>query len=364
MNQIIPRIVLAATLVLAFAPSVHAVVATDKHEDVVQRAFEFRIAGKVDEARDLLTTLIAKDSSIASAHYEMARLYHYMFVGGASVRLEDVLTSINKAVIIEPDNVIYAYYKAISCFMFAFSAMHNDPDQVKPRITETCKALERVLELKPDYHEATLYLVEIYGLLPAEMGGDSLKASTLASQLIKVDRFYGFKARAVLLPEGSDLVKYWGNLVAMNHKTPEYLVEMGKAYLFRDDPINAEKYFMKIQRIDPSKNTLTLDLARYHIMKVMQDRKLAKEELPKAKNLVESFLSGTPEPVVPLKTYSLGLLSQVETFLGNQSRAEQLLKEAKSLDPYFSRASGIPTLLLFDPPNQVSHHYFSFFSPY
>ncbi|HRZ21281.1 MAG TPA: HAMP domain-containing sensor histidine kinase, partial [Bacteroidales bacterium] len=37
-------------------------------------------------------------------------------------------------------------------------------------------------------------------------------------------------------------------------------------------------------------------------------------------------------------------------------------EEAKAMDPYFSRAAGIPTLLLFDPPDQISHQYFSFFS--
>jgi hypothetical protein len=51
-------------------------------------------------------------------------------------------------------------------------------------------------------------------------------------------------------------------------------------------------------------------------------------------------------------------------FLGNQAEAEKLMDEAKSLDPYFSRASGVPTLLLFDPPDQISHHYFSFFNPF
>jgi len=360
MNQIVLRILLAAILVVL----AHTETKGDKHDDLVQRAFELRMAGKTDEARDLLTTLIAKDSMIASAHYEMARLHHYMFVGGGNVSLEDILTSINKAVTIEPDNVIYAYYKAISCFLSAFSAMQSDPEQVKPRIVKTCKAFERVLELKPDYHEATLYLIEIYGLLPAEMGGDSLKATTLASQLMKVNRVFGVKARAVMLPEGSDLLRYWGNLVATNPKNPDYLAEMGKAYLFRDDPTNAEKYFRKVQNADPSRNTLTLDLARYHIMKVMQDQQVAKEELPIAKQLIENYLALTPEPIIPLRTYSMGLLSKVEAFLGNKARADQLLKEATSLDPYFSRASGIPTLLLFDPPNQISHHYFSFFSPF
>jgi len=358
------KILLVAALVLSLTPLANSAVIGDKHETEVWRAYELRMAGKVDEARDLLFKVIEKDSTNAMAHYELSRLYHYMFVGGGKVNIEDILASINKAVASEPDNVIYAYYRAITCFLHAFSAMQSSMDLVKPRIAETCTALERVLKLKPDYYEAKLYLVEIYGTLPAEMGGDSLKAKEYASQMNKVNRFFSLKARAALLPEGSDLVRYWGNLVAMNAKNPLYLIEMGKAYLFKDDPANAELYFKKVQRMDSSQNILTLDLARYHIMKVMQDQQLAKEELPKAKKFIESYLASSPEPIVPLKTYAMGLLSKVETFLGNQSRGDELLKEANSLDPYFSRASGIPTLLLFVPPDQISHHYFSFFSPF
>jgi hypothetical protein len=50
--------------------------------------------------------------------------------------------------------------------------------------------------------------------------------------------------------------------------------------------------------------------------------------------------------------------------LGNKDASDKLTNEANSLDKYFSKASGVPTLLLFDPPDQISHHYFSFFSPY
>jgi hypothetical protein len=116
--------------------------------------------------------------------------------------------------------------------------------------------------------------------------------------------------------------------------------------------------------IDPSKNILILDLARYHIMKVMQNKDLVKTELPLAKGFLEAYLKSVPEPVIPLKTYAMGLLVRVNMFLGNQEQAEKLMGEAKALDPYFSRASGVPILLLFDPPEKISHHYFSFFSPF
>jgi len=335
-----------------------------KPDTEVQKAFDLRMNGKVDDAKALLESILAKDSTNAVAHYEMARLKHYLLVGGGEVKIDDILTSINKAVKYDPQNVTYAYYKAIASFLNAFMAMEMGGDEVKSRIAETCVQFENVLSLKPDYFEARLYLVEIYGLLPKEMGGDSAKAATYAEKLALMDKYFGAKAKAVLAPESTDRVKFWDDLLVTNGKNPEFMIEAGKACLFKGDPANAEKHFDMAIKADPSKNILVLDLARYHIMQVMQNKDLAKTELPLAKTYLEKYLKTLPEPVIPLKSYTLGLLSMSERFLGNQAESDKLLEQAKSLDKYFSRASGVPTLLLFDPPIQISHHYFSFFSPF
>jgi tetratricopeptide (TPR) repeat protein len=333
-------------------------------EKDVKKAFDLRLNGKVDEAKALLDSLLNKDSTNAMAWYELARLKQYMLVGGGDVKTADILSTINKAVNLEPENVTYAYYKAIASFMHAFMAMEMGQGEVKDKIAETCAQFENVLSLKPDYHEARLYLVDIYGLLPPDMGGDSLKAATHAEKLSSMDSYFGAKAIAALAPEGTNLVKFWDDLIAFDSQNANLFMEAGRACLYKEDPKNAEANFDKAIRIDPSKNILILDLARFHIMKVMQNSESASEELPIAKKLLEKYLSTSPEPNIPLKTYTMGLLARVEMFLGNQAEAEKLMNEAKLLDPYFSRASGVPTLLLFDPPDQIIHHYFSFFSPF
>jgi tetratricopeptide (TPR) repeat protein len=298
------------------------------------------------------------------AYYELARLKAYMFVGGGNVKIEDIVYSINKAVSNDPENVTYAYYKAVTSFLNAFSSMQHGGDKVKPLIMETCTEFEKVMKLKPDYCEAMMYLVEIYGILPKDMGGDSVKAVAYAEKLVKMNPYFGAKAKAALLPENSDLVKYWENFLAGDKKNPELLMEVGKAYLIKDDPKNAERYFNEAKKLDPSKNILILDMARYHMYKVMQNKDLAKTELPVEKKYLEAYLKSTPAPIIPLKAYAMGLLVRVDMFLGNQAQAEKLMEETKALDPYFSRASGIPTLILFDPPDKICHHYFSFFSPF
>jgi tetratricopeptide (TPR) repeat protein len=330
----------------------------------VLKAYELRMDGKVDQAKALLETILAKDSTKAMAHYEMARLKNYMLTGGGEMKTDGILTSINKAVTYDPKNVTYAYYKALTSFLNAFMAMQTGQGDVKNYVAETCADFEKVLSLKPDYYEASLYLVEIYGMLPKDMGGDSVKAAAYAEKLGKMDSYFGAKAKAALAPESTDLVTFWKDLLAKDGKNPELLMEAGRACLYADDLANAENYFNEAGKSDPSKNILILDLARYHMYKVMENRDLAGTELPVAKTYIEKYIKSSPEPVVPMKAYAMGSLMQCEMFLGNQAEAEKLMEEAKSLDPYFSRASGVPTLLLFDPPDQISHHFFSFFRPF
>ncbi|MHC1777762.1 MAG: tetratricopeptide repeat protein [Lentimicrobium sp.] len=336
-----------------------------KPEKEVKKAFELRMSGKVDEAKTLLEKVLAKDSTVAMAHYEMARLKHYMMVGSGEMNIEGTFASASKAVSCDPENVTYAYFKAISAFMKAFMAMHTgDQGAIKDNIAETCILMEKVLALKPDYCEPMQYLVEIYGMLPKEMGGDSLKAVAWAEKLAATDKYFGARAKAVLTPEGTSMIKFWEDQIIMNGRTPELLRQAGIACLFEDKPEEAEKFFEEAMKADPSKNPGMLDLGRYHMMMVMQDRELAATELPLAKIFFEKYLVTVPEPVVPLKAYTLGLLARVEMFMGNQEAGDKLMEEANALDKYFSKASGVPNLMLFEPPDKICHQYFSFFSPF
>jgi len=330
----------------------------------VLRAYELRMNGKVDDAKKLLETALIKDSTNAMAHYEMARLKHYLLTGGGGIKIDDILVSINKAVLYDHQNVTYAYYLGIVDFLNAFMSMQTGSGEVRKKIEVTCSQFKKVLSMKPDYHEAGLYLVEIYGMLPKDMGGDSLKANEYASKLEATSKYFGYRAKAVVAVKEGDRLRYWSERLSKESKNPELLIEVGKAYLNQDDLENAEKYFTDAAKSDPSQNVLILDLARYNMLVVMQNKDLANKNLPIAKKYLENYLKSTPEPIVPLKAYAMGLLTLSEMFLGNKAEADRLMADAKALDPYFSRATGIPTLLLFDSPDQISHHFFSFFTPF
>ena len=326
----------------------------------VKEAFELRIEGKTDQAKELLINILKVDSTNAEANFELARTLNYMNLMGS----KDADKALKLALKYDPQNIIYAYYNAKNCFLKAYIAMHQGGDNIKTRVNDVCDEFIKVLEMKPDYPEAMMYLVEIYGMLPEEMGGDKVKAEEYTQKLEKLDKFYGAKARLVMMPEGSDMVDYWKNYMIKNGEDCKALKELGVAYLFLDDVDLAEEVFEKAMAMDQSQNIRLLDLARFHMMKVMQNKDAAATEIPKSKEFIEKYQASKPEPIPPLKAFSIGMLVNFEMFSGNNADAEKLMAEAKALDPYFSRAFGIPSLAIFEQPDKLDHHFQSFFSPY
>jgi tetratricopeptide (TPR) repeat protein len=209
-----------------------------------------------------------------------------------------------------------------------------------------------------------MYLVEIYGMLPENMGGDKIKAEEYTRKLEKLDKFYGAKARLVLKPEGTDMVKYWNGYITENDKDCRAWKELGVANIFNDSIEAAKENFAKAIALDKSQNIRLLDISRYYLMKVGQNKDAAAVEMPKAKEYAKKYLASKPEPIPPLKAYALGTLAHIEMVLGNNAEAEKKIEEAKALDPHFSRFFGIPWLGMFEAPDKPDHHFQSFFSPF
>ena len=328
----------------------------------VMKAYDLRMQGKVDQALALLDSILEKDSTNAMAWYELSRVKNYKLLGGGDPSMDDLLTAIDKATLYDPENVIYANAKATNYFLNAYIAMMKNQDEVTDAVEKTCKAFKHVLELKPDYPEVMLYLVEIYGLLPPEMGGDSMQAVTYVDLLERTDDYYA--AKAWLDMNEMDEVAFWQEYLCTQDTTPEVMREIGIAYLYQENPDQAEIYFNQAMKLDSTQNTLLLDLARYYTYLVMQKRELADSLLPVSAKYINLYLASDPAPIIPLQAYATGMLVRTKMFTGHKEEAEKLMEKAKALDPYFSRASAIPSPDLFDPPDVVSHHFSSFFRPF
>ena len=335
-----------------------------KLDKEVQQAYELRMNGKADEAKAILEQVIAEDSTNAAALYELARTEHHIGLGNIPELLgglEDIQQTIEKAVENDPDNVIYSFYKGYVCFTRAYASLKFEQPDAKERFKEVISAYESVLSLKPDYYEAMLYLVEILRI-PEDMGGDPSKAEAYARQLEEMDEVYGAKARELLLPDDADRLEFWQKVLENNQDNADVLEQLGKAYLYQDKVEQGVKYLEEAMKTDPEKEILLLDLARYHIMTVQRDERLKDTALPLAEEAINRYLDS--EPILPLKAYALGLLANVKWGLGDNKGAEELIEEAKAIDPYFSKASGVPPLVLFAKPDEISHHHAYFSRPF
>ena len=334
-------------------------------DKTVMEAYELRMNGKADEAKAMLEQVISDEPDNALAHYELARTKLHIGLSGLKKlenALEDMQQSIDKAIEKDPDNVIYRFFAGQVAFLSAFGAAQREQPDVKEKFANLCSIYESVLELKPDYHEAILCLVQIYGLLPEDMGGDKSKAEEYAEKLEEMDDIFGAKARAILLPEEADYVGYWQKVLEKHEGSAEVLRELGRAHLFKDQTEDGVKCFEEAVRIDPGQNILLLDLARYHGMRSMRDKESRDTALSSAEQAFRRYIDS--EPIPPLKAFALYHLSWIKKWMGDQEESDELIKKAETIDSYHSRATGVPSPDLFVPPGEISRNNRYLFFPF
>jgi tetratricopeptide (TPR) repeat protein len=323
----------------------------------VIEAYELRMNGKADEAKAMLEQVISNEPDNALAHYELARTNYHIGLSGLGeleTALEEIQHSIDRAIENDPDNVIYHFFAGFIASQSAYAAIKREQPDAKEKYAKVCSIYESVLKLKPDYHEAMLYLVQIYGILPEEMGGDKLKAEQYAKNLEEMDEIFGAKARAILLPEEADYIGYWQKVLEKHEGNTEVLRELGRAYLFKDQVEDGVKCFEEAVRIDPGQNILFLDLARYHGYVGLYDKKLRNKAWPLAEKAFKRYLDS--EPIPPLKAFALNALSRIKRGMDDQEGADELREKAETIDPYYSRATGVPTPDLWVPLGEISHN--------
>ena len=331
----------------------------------LQQAYELRMDGKADSAKAVLEQVIAEDSTNAAAWYELARTKHHIALGNPRELfggLEDMQRTIEQAVENDPDNVIYSFYKGYAYYTGAYVSFRMQQPDAKEKVKDVVSAYESVLSLKPDYYEAMLYLVEILGIPEKDMGGDPSKAEAYAKQLEEMDEVYGAKARELLLPDDADRVEFWQKILENNQGNADVLEQLGKAYLYQDNVEQGAKYLEEAMKTDTEKEILLLDLARYQIMTVMEDEKLKDSALPLAEEAIKRYLDS--EPIRPLKAFTFGLSSVVKYGGGDNIGADELREKANAIDPHFSKAFGVPPLVLFAKPDEISYYHSYFFRPF
>jgi tetratricopeptide (TPR) repeat protein len=369
-NQIAAGLVLWAAVSPGWCAPTGAESGATPSLKVARDAYQLRMQGKVDDARVLLEKAIQENPSNAAAHYELARIKVHMALGDprdmkrVMERIGEAQQSIARAKENDPSNVIYPAFEGGLALLQAYPAwMQNQPD-TKEKMGKVCAAFESALKLKPDYRQVMLTLVEIYGTLPADKGGDKSKAEKYAAQLEGMDAVYGAKARSILLPAEANNVDYWQNVLKHHEGNADVLEELGKAYLRADKVDEAASCFEKAVKTNPEKSILFLDLSIYHTwlaMRAENGSESFRKAVASGEAAVTRYLD--TKPILPMRAYALGVQYKYLSHSGRKEQADALLKQAQALDPYFSKATGAPSPDLFIRPDEISHYHRYLFRP-
>lgn len=336
-------------------------------KEEVFKAYELRINGHADSAKLVLKKLLGEDSTNALAWYELCRTTMHLGLSNPRETKESInnaLKCINKAVKCDPQNTLYLSYKGSMETLAFYIALQMGNENAGQYLEHVEKTFNTVFEMDPSYTENKLTLVEFFGGLPKEMGGDKEKAEKYAKELEDTDLVAGAKAREILMPEDADYVAYWKEIVGSNPENADALQALGRVFLFEEDLDNASDYYLQAINLDPSKNMLYLDLGRYYLMMAMQNPTILDSVKPLIEEQFNKYLTFEPEPINPMKAWTYNQLAMINRRSGNEEASAKYKEMANKLDPFCSYASGKPGTTLYCPPDVIIHEQGYYLSPF
>ena len=328
--------------------------AQDKTDNIL-KAYDTRMNGKVEDAKTILTKVLETDSTNALAHFEMARTIEDQ---GKSYHIE-------KALLYDPDNPMYRFYQANLYMLEAYKAMRNNETTIINENVQKCfESLKSILEVKPNCKESLLFLIDLYGSLPADMGGNIKEANIYLEKLKQVDPLYAAQGNLILASKEGDLdiVNYWKEYIHKNGENLDVLVKLGKANLMNNDIEKAKACFDPVIKEDPSQNRLYLDIARAHLYNAMRGGDNKDDELDQFKKNINIYLNSKESNPVILEAWCYGWLGLIEQRQGNQELANNYIAKAEGLMPNYPRFTAIPKVDV--PPDVMAYEFSSYFTPF
>ena len=334
-------LIVAVAAVSALLPVLHVVEAAEDSETVestVLQAFNLRLQGKSEAARDLLVRRVDAEPKDAAAHYELARTHFYL------MDLDRGIESINRALELRPRNPLYHHLRG-RLAEYNSVLKHHDPATRAESARQLQMAIDsfsKAVELDPSLHETSLALINLKLKSPRKSGGSAKEAKRLVGELEARSTSAAVEGRCMLL---SGKVKrqrrLWEDVVAKEPKDARAYEGLARVCLQAGDSKAAEVHFQRALELDPERSTILLHLARHYF--------LAKE-YDQAQTTIRRFLDRKPAPVVPLRAYAVFILARIQKVQQNHALAEELLAEAKQLDPKLWQTVGTPPSILFTAP--------------
>lgn len=295
-------------------------------------AFDLRIAGRVDEAVELLEAGLEDQPRAGVLHYELAR---------ARLLLLDIpgtLREAEAAAECAPRNSDYRYFAAMAAaYSLIDAAHHQDDDRMREMGGRIFQQLETTLRNDPDCHRARYLLVQQSVDTAPELDLEVGETEPHVALLEQKDPILGAKARCCLVDEG-EKKKIWQRILADHPADGRALAEAAEGLIAAGDLVLAATCLDKAIAIDEGNSYGLLGLGLAHLMRGEPER---------AMKLTQRYLRH--EPPVALKAYATARMGIIRRRMGDRDGARELMDAAREIDPHVWMTVMPPPKEIFTP---------------
>ena len=315
-------------------------------ENIVTKAYQLRMEGKVDEAKQILEDELGTRPKNAAAWTELARLEFQR--GGSSGTLDAAQEAIEKAVACSPDNPVYHRWAA-RIAMYNGILKHSDRTAMIEQFKKVATSAERAVKLDPDDHESRRILISLYGNNPANLGGNKDQAEAHVKALESRSVVDGAAARCEfsLRDKPKQKLAVWEKLAKTRDKDPRVHEELAKQYAWQGDVEQSTLHADKVVALDTSRSQVFLELARAFALQ---------KNYEPAEQFAKKYLVFEPPGPIAHRAWMHMALGRIQQMQGDKKAAAESRKHAQKLDPYCWATMSPPPAQLFaaiDNPKRV-----------
>lgn len=311
----------------------------ENRKGLAQQAYQMRMRGEVDTARETLHAGLSIRPDDALGWYELARLEFYR--AGTTQEMDSAQEAIEKALEAEPENVRSLRFAGrIALYKSILKAHENQTDEIAAQIKIATASLEQAVALDPDCHEARLMLVSCYVNGPGAVQADRGRAEQHVEALEQRSPIHAARARCgTFVREEQEQLSLWTGLAERLQDEPAVHENLARQQAQAGNSEEAIESAERALELDPSRSQVLLEVAR--------DLALA-GKLEAAEQLTLRYLEHKPAPPLALRAYAHMMLGRVGRMQGHDERPRAALKRARELDPYCWFTMTPPPEMLFE----------------
>lgn len=302
---------------------------------VPQKAYQLRLEGKSQQAKEMLSTYLELHPDDAVAHYEFSRTIGYLM---------DFETAEKQATLAaekQPANAKYYSWQG-KCAAYLFIDQAHHKGNLDPAIlARSIAAYEKAVELNPDFYEARFELFCLLYESESEQGGDKEKARKHADYLIEKSPAYGLQAKLQINHGKSNEWKtqQYQEAIAKAPANAALYAGMAKLCAQSGDSDAMKKHLDKAIELDKSQKHALLEVVLPLAMK---------NDHPTAKQMTQRYLVLSTDEPAAMRAFATFYLAKIEKITGD-SNADQTLQQARGIDPDVWMTMVPPPSEMFDP---------------